>query len=107
MAIVIPFRGILYNQEKVGDCKQVTAPPYDIISPEQQDQYYEKSEFNVIRLILAKQFPDDTEANNRYTRAADSFNQWQAESILTRDEEPALYFYHQEFSVPGGGRAGP
>ncbi len=104
MAIVIPFRGLLYNQEKVGDCKQVTAPPYDIISPEQQDQYYEKSEFNVIRLILGKQFPDDTEKNNRYTRAATSFNQWQAESILKRDEEPALYFYHQEFSVPGGGR---
>ena len=104
MAIVIPFRGILYNQEKVGDCKQVTAPPYDIISPEQQDQYYEKSEFNVIRLILGKQFPDDTEKNNRYTRAADTFNQWQEESILKRDEEPALYYYHQEFSVPGGGR---
>jgi uncharacterized protein (DUF1015 family) len=104
MAIVIPFRGILYNQEKVGDCKQVTAPPYDIISPEQQDRYYEKSEFNVIRLILAKQSPDDTQENNRYTRAAKSFNQWQADSILARDKEPALYFYHQEFSVPGGGR---
>lgn len=104
MAIVIPFRGILYNREKVGDFRTITAPPYDIISPEQQEKYYQQNEYNVIRLILGKKFPDDTETNNRYTRAANTFTQWQKESVLKRDEDPALYLYHQEFSVPGGGR---
>ncbi len=104
MAIVIPFRGILYNREKVGDFSTITAPPYDIISPEQQEKYYQQSEYNVIRLILGKQFPDDTETNNRYTRAANTFKQWQEASVLKRDEDPSLYLYHQEFSVPGEGR---
>jgi uncharacterized protein (DUF1015 family) len=104
MAIIIPFRGILYDQAKAGEFSTTTAPPYDIITPEQQEKYYEKSEHNVIRLILGKQFPDDTESNNRYTRAASTFSQWLGESVLKRDEDPALYLYHQEFSVPGGGR---
>lgn len=104
MAIVFPFKGILYDKEKAGDFSTITAPPYDIISPEQREKYYQQSEYNVIRLILGKQFPHDTETNNRYTRAANTFDQWQKESVLKRDEDPALYFYHQEFTVPGGAR---
>lgn len=101
MAIVVPFKGVLYNREKIGDCSEVTAPPYDIISPEQQEGYYQKSSYNVIRLILGKQFPSDSSSDNRYTRAASIFDKWQDESILTRNESPSLYFYRQEFSLSG------
>lgn len=34
MAVIAPFRGILYNPGKVGDMSKVVAPPYDVISPE-------------------------------------------------------------------------
>jgi uncharacterized protein (DUF1015 family) len=104
MAIVIPFRGVLYDPKKIDNFNSVTAPPYDIISPEQQEGYYNNSPHNVIRLILGRQFPDDSDANNRYTRAADFFKQWQNESLLTRDGDPAFYFYHQEFSTPDNKR---
>lgn len=105
MAIVVPFKGVLYNREKIGDFGRVTAPPYDIISPEQQERYYQNSPYNVIRLILGKQFPDDSNSNNRYTRAASFFDKWQEESVLEIDASPAFYFYHQEFSVSGRKRA--
>ena len=104
MAIVVPFRGVLYSLEKIDDFSKVTAPPYDIISPEQQEGYYQNSPYNVIRLILGKQFPDDSDSDNRYTRAASFFNKWQEESVLRRDTDPSFYFYHQEFSGPGGRR---
>jgi len=105
MAIVIPFRGVLYDPNKVDTVNRVTAPPYDIISPEQQEGYYKHSPHNVIRLILGRQFPDDSDSNNRYTRAADFFKQWQNDSLLKRDEDPAFYFYHQEFSTPDNKRS--
>jgi hypothetical protein len=35
MAIVIPFRGISYNPEKIHDLSTVTTPPYDVISPQE------------------------------------------------------------------------
>ena len=101
MALVVPFRGVLYNLEKIEDFSKVAAPPYDIISPEQQEGYYQKSPYNVIRLILGKQFPHDSPEDNRYTRAAGVFDIWQEKSILIRDEKPSFYFYRQEFSVSG------
>ncbi len=104
MAIIVPFKGVLYNLEKIDDVSKVTAPPYDIISPEQQERYYQNSPHNVIRLILGKQFPNDSNLENRYTRAASFFNKWQEESILKRDINPSFYFYHQEFSGQGGKR---
>ena len=96
--MVVPFKGILYNLEKVGDFSKVTAPPYDVISPEQQEHYYQNSPHNVIRLILGKQFADDSKAESRYTRAAGFFKRWQEEGIVIRDTIPSFYFYHQEFS---------
>jgi len=101
MAIIVPFRGVIYNREKIEDFGIVTAPPYDIISPEQQEGYYQKSSYNVIRLILGKKFPHDSPTDNRYTRAAGVFDIWQEKSILIRDKKPSLYFYRQEFSVSG------
>ena len=52
MALVVPFRGITYNPIKIADLCQVVAPPYDVISPEAQDRYYQRHPQNVIRLIL-------------------------------------------------------
>lgn len=99
MADVHPFRGIQYNPSKIKEFSEVVAPPYDIISPAEQENHYAKSPYNVIRLILGKEFPTDTDTDNRYTRAARFFKEWQETRVLTRDKEPSLYFYSQEFSV--------
>jgi len=65
MVVVEPFKGITYNSEKIGHLDDVMAPPYDIISPEMQEELYRKNEYNVVRLILGKIYPDDDEKNNR------------------------------------------
>ena len=102
MATIVAFQGVLYDQDRVDEVKKVTAPPYDIISPAEQESYYNDSPYNVIRLILGKQNPDDSDTDNRYTRAAAFFKQWQQESILKRDAAPCLYSYYQEFNGPEG-----
>ena len=93
MAIVVPFKGVLYNLERIDDFSKVTAPPYDIISPEKQERYYRNSPHNVIRLILGKQFPDDSNSDNRYTRAASFFSKWQEEAILKRDTDILVIYF--------------
>jgi uncharacterized protein (DUF1015 family) len=101
MSDIRPFRGIRYNPARINDFSTAVAPPYDIISPAEQESYYAKSTYNVIRLILGKEFSTDTDFDSRYTRAARFFKEWQDERILIRDEEPSFYFYAQEFSVQG------
>ena len=43
MVDIVPFKGLLFNQKKTGPAEQVTAPPYDVISPQQQSALYEKN----------------------------------------------------------------
>ncbi len=93
--VIAPFRGLRYSKEKVPDLSQVVSPPYDVISPEHQGRLYERSPYNVVRLILGRESEKDSERDNRYTRAARDYQQWQKEGILVRDERPAIYLYEQ------------
>ncbi len=94
------FKGVFYNKEKV-DIANVVTPPYDVISKREQEIFYNKSEYNIIRLILGKEFESDNEMNNRYTRAADYLNAWFKNKILIQDEDESIYFLEEEFYVDG------
>lgn len=96
MVEVLPFRGILYNHKKV-DIRDVVTPPYDIISGDEQERYYERSPYNIIRLILGKEYPDDDFRNNKYTRAAGYLKKWLSEKILLQDKRPSIYIYQQRY----------
>jgi uncharacterized protein (DUF1015 family) len=101
MVRVFPFEGILYNKKLLKKLDKVFAPPYDVISPEEQDQFYNAHDFNYIRLILGKDFPGDTDYNNRYVRAAAFLDGWLRHQVLIKDEKPAFYAYEQRFTVNG------
>jgi uncharacterized protein (DUF1015 family) len=101
MAKIIPFRGVLYNREKIHDLKDVVTPPYDVISERQRQEYFERHPQNVIRLILSKADPQDTEYNNRYTRAAEFFHRWLNQGILVQDTEPAFYVTEMVYRSEG------
>ena len=99
MVEVAPFKGILYNTEKNDNVEDVMSPPYDIISEEMQNDLYEKHPYNFVQLILGKQFPNDNEENNRYTRAKKLFDKWQKESILSESEKNAIFPYEIEYII--------
>lgn len=102
MVKVNPFPGITYDFSKVEAAESVIAPPYDVISPAYQDELYERSDFNIVRLILGKQFPTDDKTNNRYTRAAAEMKKWLQEGVLAESDEPKLYYYIQQYKDAKG-----
>ncbi len=102
MIEVIPFQGLLFNTQVTGPLIEVTAPPYDVISPDLQEALYQRNLHNVVRLILGKEYSTDSEIDNRYTRAANTFQKWMKEEILLRDKEPGFYIYSQEYEFEGG-----
>jgi len=65
MVEIAPFKGMVYNREKINKFDEVMSPPYDIISEQMQNELYRKNEYNFVRLILGKILPDDTDKNNR------------------------------------------
>jgi len=94
---IFPFCGVLYNKKRVKKLSNVLSPPYDVIKDEEQEFLYNLSDFNMVRLILGKDFPGDNEYNNKYVRAASSFNGWIRHGILSVEEKPSLYVYEQQF----------
>ena len=101
MADVSPFRGIRFDLGHVGSLADVVAPPYDVINAEEQDALYKRHAANVVRLILNRDEPGDDEGSNRYSRAARFLRNWLREGVLFRENEPALYAYHQSYEVAG------
>lgn len=89
-----PFAGTRYTS---GDLEDLVCPPYDIISPAQQDDLYERNPHNAVRLELPR--GDGVE---RYESAARTFAEWVKSGILSRDDDPCLYVYRQDFHAPDG-----
>jgi uncharacterized protein (DUF1015 family) len=110
MARLYPFRALRYDPARV-KMEDVVTQPYDKITPAMQERYYEASPYNLIRIILGKREPTDTEpqeflppgekAHNVYTRAAEYLHDWRRERIFAEESEPAIYGYSQTYTVPG------
>jgi uncharacterized protein (DUF1015 family) len=95
MLRIAPLRGVFYNPKKVRDLAKVIAPPYDVISREKQEKLYKKSPHNFVRLDLSQE-PDS------YQSVAQTWMEWQAQEIFSRDETPAIYFLSHRFRLKSG-----
>ena len=97
MAAIVPFRGTLYNMNKINSLADIVAPPFDVISKEEQENYHRCHPNNITWLTLGKTNENDTNNNNPFTRAADYLKTWLSEKILVQDETPAYYLTSHAF----------
>ncbi len=101
MAKIASFRGYRFNPNEVGDLNKVMTQPYDKIDDALQTEYIRRSEHNLIRIIKNPPAAADTPNDNPYTRAAQVWERWIEERVLTREPGPAIYPYHQQYEVEG------
>jgi len=87
MALIFPFKGEVYN-EKIVDIASCVTPPYDVISPLEQREYYRKSPYNLIRL-----------EKNRHKEASKTLALWRKNNIFIRDSKEYFYLYEQEWEI--------
>ena len=101
MARIYPFRAWRYNQSAV-HLDDVVTQPYDKISPAMQQAYYQRSPYNLVRIILGlPELFDAERGESVYTRAARDLNAWREEGILIQEKDPCIFAYSQRFKVPG------
>jgi len=103
MARIYPFRALRYNPSlvRVEDC---VTQPYDKITPAMQQAYYQKSPYNLVRIILGlPELFDGKETGDVYTRAARDFAEWRENDILAQESDPCVFAYSQKFTVPDSG----
>jgi uncharacterized protein (DUF1015 family) len=101
MARIYPFRAWRYNPSAVR-LDDVVTQPYDKISPAMQQAYYQRSPYNLVRIILGlPELFDAERGENVYTRAARDFQAWREQGVLNQEKEPCILAYAQRFTVPG------
>ena len=96
-----PFKAFRFDSDVVGEVGDCIAPPYDVINDVQQEQLYEKSRHNLVRIIKGKIKASDNGQENQYTRAAGYLSRWIEEGALKQDSAEAIYAYVQDFEVAG------
>jgi len=101
MARIYPFRAWRYNPSSVR-LEDVVTQPYDKISPSMQQAYYQRSPFNLVRIILGlPELFDAERGESVYTRAARDFTAWREQGVLIQEKAPCVFAYSQRFKVPG------
>lgn len=95
MANIKGFRGLRYSPEIELD--KCICPPYDIISEEEREELYRKSEYNIIRIEFGKEYENDNQENNKFTRAKEYLDNWIKQGILKFDSNDCIYVLEQEF----------
>jgi uncharacterized protein (DUF1015 family) len=101
MARIYPFRAWRYNPSAV-NLADVVTQPYDKISPAMQQAYYQRSPYNLVRIILGlPELFDAEKGENVYSRAARDFRAWREQSVLIQEHDPCVFAYSQRFRVPG------
>lgn len=102
MATIKAFRGTRYDPERIDELSLVISQPYDRVRHGLQDQYYERSPYNIVRIIRGKEKPGNDAEENVYTRARSFYDSWVEDGILMREDRPALYVLRQSFTLPDG-----
>ncbi len=125
MAEIQPLRALHYDPAVAGPLADVTAPPYDVIDPDQRRALLERSPHNIVAidLPLGEPSPEDHPGSEHasvsspsgpkgasgpdpdpYAAAAARLGDWQRRGIMARDPEPAIWAQTQEYTTPDGRR---
>jgi len=95
------FKAYRFSSVAAGDTGRCIAPPYDVINDLQQEELYQQSPYNIVRIDKGKIKTTDNETQNQYTRAAEYLADWLKKGILAKESKDSLYAYVQNFDVAG------
>ena len=101
MADVRPFRGLRYNPAITHHLDDVLSPPFDVVSPAEQEALHQRSRHNVLHLELGERQATDTDQDNWYGRARALLHGWLQEQALVREPQPAFYLSRHSFRSDG------
>lgn len=97
MADIQPFKAVRYNPEVAGDVSLHVCPPFDVITPQLQQELYDRSPYNIVRLELARRGL----ADDPYEKAAETAQDWTDSGVLKHEETPSIYVTEEEFEYQG------
>lgn len=105
LADLCAFRGCRYHLPSPDTLTQVIAPPYDVISAEEEEELRARHPLNVVRLTLGKNSVRDSHNLEQYRECARLLTEWRSNGALRSDPAPSFYVYRQDFHEEGQERS--
>ena len=96
MVDISPFKGLIFNKDKVGDLSTVISPPYDVVSEDLKKDLLISNQYNIVNLILPQ-----GDAKNKYRNAKILLNEWIDNGILEFDDDESYYMIEIGFITAG------
>ena len=102
MCEILPFRAVRYatNGENC-DISTKLAPPYDVLTEDDKQALLAADGANFVKIDLPHTPPKDAGPAEAYDQARRQLDAWLADGTLVQEQQPAIYVYHQHFSVDG------
>ena len=94
MVDILPFNGLIYNNNKIGNISEVISPPYDVVSAALKKKLYNAHPNNIINLILPK-----GRGGEKYIRAKKILTYWINKNILKFDNDRCFYIIEESFHL--------
>jgi len=89
---VAPFKGLMFNRAELKDHGGLlVAPPYDVLSEEEQRACLNLHPHNILHLDYNLNLPLDQDKFAWHRRSGETLKNWLAEGVLERLEKPALF----------------
>ncbi|MHC4993860.1 MAG: DUF1015 family protein [Planctomycetota bacterium] len=96
-----PFNAIHYPTPENGDISELIAPPYDVLDEGPKADLLSLNSHNIVKIDLPVTPPKTVGPDEAYEGAGATFRRWLDEGVLTRDEQPAMFAYEQEWVAEG------
>ncbi len=101
MSTIKPFPGVRYTTDKNSDLSNRLAPPYDILGEDDKRALLSRDPHNFVEIDLPHTPPKAAGPPEKYEQARKTLDAWLADGVMTRDDQPALYVYHQVYHYGG------
>ncbi|TFV43974.1 DUF1015 domain-containing protein [Blastococcus sp. TF02A-35] len=88
-----PFRALTYRRRDPAYLAGVSSPAYDLVTPAGRDRLADSDPHNVVRLILPQVAARDADGVASTELAASTLRAWEADGVLVRDSDAALWLY--------------
>lgn len=96
-----PFAAVRFHTAQGGDVSPRIAPPYDVLDEGPKQALLDRDAHNIVAVDLPVTPPKTVGPDAAYEQAGETYRQWLADGVLTRDEKPAVYAYEQRYIVAG------
>ena len=101
MVEISAFRALRYTASWADSLATVVAPPYDVIGAAELKRLWDRSPYNVVRLILPAGDLPPAQRERGHSLAAERLRAWKRMGVLAADPQPSLYLYEQQFRLAG------